>query len=95
MPSKIDCNNGPELTCQAMFFWTEKRRVKLHFIQSGKPTQNAVGESFNGKCREYCLDLNSLASIHDARAIINTRSKHYGHVRPHRSLCRKPPAVFA
>ena len=58
-----------------MFFWAKKRGIKLHFIQPGKPAQNAFVESFNGKFREYCLGLN--------------------HVRPHRSLGRKPPAVFA
>lgn len=31
------------------------RGVKLHFIQPGKPTQNAFVESFNGKFRDACL----------------------------------------
>ena len=86
---------GPELTCKAMFFWAKKRGVKLHFIQPGKPTQNAFVESFNGKFREYCLDLNWFASIAGARATIDSWKMHYNHVRPHRSLGRKPPAVFA
>ena len=63
--------------------------------QAGKPTQNAFVESFNGKFREYCLDLNWFASIDDARSTIDTWRKHYNHVRPHRSLGKKPPAVFA
>ena len=95
LPSKIVCDNGPELTCKAMFFWAKQRGIKLHFIQPGKPTRNAFVESFNGKFREYCLDLNWFASIDDARAIIDTWRKHYNHVRPHRSLGRIPPAVFA
>jgi putative transposase len=86
---------GPELTCKAMFFWAKKRSVKLHFIQPGKPTQNAFVESFNGKFREYCLGLNWFTSIKGARSTIKSRRKHYNHVRPHRSLERKPPAVFA
>lgn len=57
LPKPIVCDNGPEFTCKAMFFWTKKSRVKLHFIQPGKPTQNAFVESFNGKFREYCLDM--------------------------------------
>jgi len=32
------CDNGPELTCKAMFFWSKRRKVRLHFIQPGKPT---------------------------------------------------------
>ena len=44
---------------------------------------------------EYCPDLNWVASNADARAIIDTRRKHYNHVRPHRSLGTRPTAVFA
>jgi putative transposase len=69
--------------------------VKLHFIQPGKPTQNAFIESFNGKFREYCLALNWFTSLDDARSIIQHWQTHYNEVRPHRSLGRKPPALFA
>ena len=95
LPKTIVCDNGPEFTCKAMFFWAKKTGVKLHFIQPGKPTQNAFVESFNGKFREYCLDLHWFASLHDARSIIRNWQDHFNHVRPHRSLGKLPPAVFA
>lgn len=95
LPKTIVCDNGPEFTSKAMFFWAKQIGVKLHFIQPGKPTQNAFVESFNGKFREYCLDLNWFASLEDARSTIDEWRVHYNHVRPHRSLGKKPPAVFA
>lgn len=95
LPGTIVCDNGPEFTGKAMFFWAKQTSVKLHFIQPGKPTQNAFIESFNGKFREYCLDLHWFASLDDARSTIEAWRTHYNHVRPHRSLGKKPPAVFA
>lgn len=95
LPKRIVLDNGPELTSKAMFFWSKRASVTLHFIQPGKPTQNAFVESFNGKFREYCLDQHWFASLDDARATIETWREHYNHVRPHRSLGKKPPAVFA
>ena len=78
-----------------MFFWTKKAGIKLHFIQPGKPTQNAFIESFNGKFRAYYLDLNWFTHLEDARSKIDDWCGHYNHVRPHRSLGKLPPAVFA
>ena len=95
LPRTIVCDNGPELTSKAMFFWSRETGVKLHFIQPGKPTQNAFIESFNGKFRAYCLDLHWFASLEDARSTIADWRVHYNHVRPHRSLGKKPPAMFA
>ena len=95
LPKTIVCDNGPELTSKAMFLWSQRVGVKLHFIQPGKPTQNSFVESFNGKFREYCLDLNWFTSLEDARLRIERWRMHYNHVRPHRSLGKKPPAVFA
>ena len=95
LPNTIVCDNGPEFTCKAMFFWSQQSKVKLHFIQPGKPTQNAFVVSFNGKFRDYCLNQHWFASLEDARSTIKDWREHYNHVRPHRSLNGDPPAVFA
>ena len=95
LPERIVMDNGPELTSKAMFFWSKRTGVALHFIQPGKPTQNAFVESFNGKFREYCLNLHWFSSLEDARSTIEDWRQHYNHIRPHRSLGKKPPAVFA
>jgi len=57
LPRTIVCDNRPEFTSKAMFFWAKKAGLRLHFIQPGKHTQNAFVESFNGKCHGYCLSL--------------------------------------
>ena len=95
LPKTIVCDNGPEFTSKAIFFWAKKTGTRLHFIQPGKPTQNAFVESFNGKFRNYCFNLHWFASLVDARPIIESWHRHFNHVRPHRSLRRIPPVVFA
>ncbi len=95
LPQTLVCDNGPEFTGKALFFWAKDTGAKLHFIQPGKPTQNAFVESFNGKFREYCLNMHWFAGLGDARAIIDDWREHYNEVRPHRSLGNAPPKVFA
>jgi putative transposase len=58
---------GPEFTGKEMFLWSQRTRVQLHFIQPGKPTQNAFVESFNGKFRDQCLNLNWFRDLAEAR----------------------------
>ena len=81
LPRMIVCDNGPEFTSKALFFWAKRSRVKLHFIQPSKPTQSAFVESFNGKFREYCLNLNWFASLEDAQIPTSNVAlfKGYGH----------------
>ena len=55
LPKTLVCDNGPEFTSKAMFLWAKEAGVRLHFIQPGKPTQNAFVESFNGKRAEMIL----------------------------------------
>lgn len=95
VPTTIVCDNGTELTSKAMFFWSQSRGVKLHFIQPGKPTQNAFVESFNGKFRDSCLNQQWFRDLFEARRVINKWREHYNNVRPHSSLGYLPPAVFA
>ena len=95
LPGRIVCDAGPELTCKAMFFRANKRGVKPHFIQPGKPTENAFAESFNGKFRDGCLNQHWFRDLLDARRTISAWVHHYNEVRPHSSLGYKPPAVYA
>jgi len=67
----------------------------LHFIEPGKPVQNAFIESFNGKFRDECLNQNWFVSLDEARRIIEGRRVDYHTVRPHSSLDYRTPADFA
>ena len=95
LPKTIVCDNGTEFTSKAMFFWSQRTGVKLHFIQPGKPTQNAFVESFNARFRDSCLNHHWFHTLADARVLIEQWQHHYNHVRPHSSLGYLPPVVFA
>ena len=93
LPRVLVLDNGPEMTSKAMFFWSRTRRVKLHFIQPGKPTQNAFVESFNSRFRDGCLNQHWFKDLTDARRIIEAWRNHYNAVRPHSSLGYKPHSL--
>ena len=95
LPKSIVCDNGPEFTSKAMFFWSQKSKAQLAFIQPGKPTQNAFVESFNGKFRNECLNQYWFRSLHEAEHIIEQWREHYNTVRPHSSLGYVTPVAFA
>jgi putative transposase len=92
LPEKIVSDNGQEFTSEAMFLWSQ--RVQLHFIQPGKPTQNAFVESYNGKFRDAWLNEHWFVSIADARRTIEIWRIHYNTVRPHSSLGNQTPKQF-
>jgi putative transposase len=94
LPVQIVSDNGPEFTSKAMFLWAQQSGVKLHFIQPGKPTQNAFVESYNGKFRDACLNEHWFVTIADARRHIETWRIHYNTVRPHSSLGNRTPEQF-
>lgn len=94
LPKSLVLDNGPEMTCKAMFFWSQTSGVKLQFIQPGKPTQNAFVESFNGRFRDGCLNQHWFKNLADARQIISDWQRHYNEERPHSSLGYKTPVVF-
>ena len=48
-------DNGPEFTGLAMLRWAQSLRLDWHYIDPGKPQQNAFVESFNGRLREGLL----------------------------------------
>jgi putative transposase len=54
-PTVIVSDNGTELTSVAVLKWAADR-LAWHYIQPGKPVQNAFIESFNSKLRDECLN---------------------------------------
>ena len=68
---------------------------QLSFIRPGKPVENAFVESFNGRLRDECLNINWFMSVRHARQTIETWRQDYNEVRPHSSLKGRTPKEFA
>ncbi len=54
LPKSITVDHGTEFTSQALDEWAYQRGVALDFIRPGKPVENALIESFNGRLRDEC-----------------------------------------
>jgi putative transposase len=90
-PREIVLDNGPELTGHALDEWAYVHRVHLHFIDPGKPVQNAVIESFNGRLRDECLNQHWFTSLADACTTVEAWRQDYNHQRPHSALGYQTP----
>jgi putative transposase len=55
-PGGIVSDNGTELTSTAILAWSDRQKVAWHYIAPGKPVQNALIESFNGRLRDELLN---------------------------------------
>ncbi len=94
LPETLVMDNGPELTSRAMFEWSRRTGVGLHFIEPGKPVQNAFVESFNGRFRDQCLNEEWFTSLAHARSVIEAWRVHYNTARPHSALGYQTPAAY-
>jgi len=94
-PDTIMSDNGPEFQSKAVIRWIARNRVNWHYIQPGKPNQNAWIESFNGKFRDECLNLHSFTNLKEVQKITEEWRMEYNTIRPHSSIGRIPPANYA
>ena len=94
-PCSLRCDNGPEFRSRYFNGWCKSRRIELEYIAPGRPTQNGYIESFNGKLRDECLNLNCLRNLNDARKRIGRWREHYNSSRPHSALGYLAPEKFA
>jgi putative transposase len=93
-PRVIVSDNGTELTSCAVLRWATGR-LDWHYIEPGKPVQNAFIESFNSKLRDECLNEHVFLTLAEARETIEAWRHDYNHLRPHGSLGALTPAEFA
>ena len=65
--------------------WAYKRSVKLDYTRPGKPTDNELIESLNGRLRDEFLNANWFITMHDLRTKRGSWQEDYNHRRPHGS----------
>jgi putative transposase len=93
-PSFLRSDNGPEFVSSALLSWIVAQGIGTALIEPGKPWQNGVTESFNGKFRDECLSLEWFRSRAEAKVIIEAWRRHFNEVRPHSSLGYLTPNEF-
>ena len=94
-PATIVSDRGPEFCSRAVDEWAHRIGVKLQFIRPGKPVENAFIESFNGKCRDECLNERLFLTIEQARTVTETWRLDYNQVRPQCAVGNLAPEDYA
>ena len=90
-PACIVSDNGTEFTSRAILKWADKNGVPWHYIDPGKPQQNAFIESFNGSLRDELLNEEIFETLDDARRKLALWRYDYNAVRPHSALGNQAP----
>jgi putative transposase len=94
-PQSITVDNGTEFASKAMDLWAYRNGVHLDFIRPGHPVENGYIESFNGRLRDECLNVEVFFTLADARRKLASWQHDYNQYRPHSSLDDRTPAEFA
>ena len=93
-PLYLRSDNGPEFVSRAILKWLADSGIATALIDPGKPWQNGTSESFNGKFRDECLNLEWFRTRREAKIVIESWRQHYNAVRPHMSLNYLTPMQF-
>lgn len=93
-PLFLRSDNGPEFIAGKLKDWLAEHGIQTYYIEPGAPWQNGYGESFNGKFRDECLNMEVYYSEAEAQAVHERYRQHYNTERPHSSLKYRTPAEF-
>ena len=94
-PRFIRCDNGPELTANALRDWCRFNRAGTSYIEPGSPWQNPYVESFGGRLRDELLAVEAFSTLLEARVLVEDWRIEYNTVRPHSALGYRTPAQYA
>jgi len=93
-PLYLRSDNGPEFIAQAIQEWLAQQGIQTAYIEPGKPWQNGVNESFNGRLRDECLNQEWFYGLADARWTIERYRRYFNEQRLHGALRYVPPVEF-
>jgi putative transposase len=94
IPVYLRSDNGPEFIARAVQQWLKQQQIQTAYIEPGSPWQNAYGESFNGRLRDECLNIEWFRNLQEAQVVIARWRWHYNEDRPHSSLAYQTPQAF-
>jgi len=94
-PQFIRCDNGPELTANALRDWCRFSRAGSAYIEPGSPWQNPYVESFGSRVRDELLSVELFSCLAEAKVMVDDWRHDYNEHRPHSALAMKAPARFA
>jgi putative transposase len=94
-PLFIRCDNGPELTANALRDWCRFAGAGTSYIEPGSPWQNPYVESFGSRLRDELLAVEAFSSLLEARVLVEDWRIEYNTLRPHSALGYLTPTEFA
>jgi putative transposase len=94
-PQFIRCDNGPELTANALRDWCRFTGSGASYIEPGSPWQNPYVESFGGRLRDELLAVEAFSSLLEARVLVEDWRIEYNTLRPHSALGYLTPTDYA
>lgn len=71
LPAQLRTDTSPKFIGARLSEWCEQKGIVLYWIQSGKPTQNAYSERFNGSFRREMLDAHLFRSLAHVRQLVD------------------------
>jgi putative transposase len=77
IPRCLRPDNGPEFIARSLSQWVQEQDLRMVLIEPGKPWQNGANESFNGKFRDECLNMEWFRNRTEARTVIEDWRRHY------------------
>lgn len=93
-PRYLRSDNGPEFVATAVLKWLAAANIDTAHSDPGKPWQNGLDESVNGKFRNECLSLERFRNRTEAKVVIEKWRRHYNEVRTHSSHGYLTPLEF-
>ncbi len=94
-PTFLRCDNGPEMTANALKDWCRFSKAGSAYIEPGSPWQNPYVESFGSRVRDELLTVELFSCLAEAKVLVEDWREDYNHHRPHSALHMKAPARFA
>ena len=93
-PGAIRCDNGPELTSEAVGALCKNKDIELRYIQPGKPDQNAYIERFNRTYLKEVFNAYLFDSLGQLREIAEECIDQSNKIRPHDAWRSPTPARY-